>query len=280
VKTRFFGQYLLSRELITAPQLLASVEYQGKHNNRLGEIAVGMGLITTFDAEKVNALQVREDFYFGEAAIELDMLTRDQVDSVLAEQQDGHVRLGKAIEALEYMTPEAIAEAVSDFEKIDHSTEPDTIAIPEEVPESSIAYALHQLSQKLLLRAWGLTNRPGQLRIEEGPVLLSDRNVSVEISGDFDAVLLVGTPYDVAHKAGQPFAGEVEPTDELMQEMVEQFAKLLANNLASVMAERGRRLRPGEPKTIDSHVMLPAKMRTLVIPYVTQLGQVLIGLGA
>ena len=280
VKTRFFGQYLLSRELITAPQLLAAVEYQAKHNSRLGEIAVGMGLLTAFNAEKINALQAREDFLFGEAAIDLDLLTRDEVASVLAEQQDVHVHLGKAITALEYMTPEAISEAVSEFEKIDHSNQPDTIAIPEDVPEGSIAYALHQLSQKLLLRAWGLTNHPAELRIELGPLLMSDRNVCVPLSGDLEATLFVGTPYDVAHRAALPFAGEAEPTDELMQDMVVQFSNVLANNLASVMAERGRRIRAGEPKTIDSHVSLPKQARTLVIPYITQQGQVLIGLSA
>ena len=278
VKTRFFGQYLLSKEFITPPQLLAAVEYQEANNSRLGEVAVGLGLLTPFNAEKVNALQAREDRLFGDAAIDLDLLTTEQVQKVLAAQQGAHVRLGQAIEHLEYMTPAAVTDALKGFS--DSEGEPDVITIPPGVLDEDVAQALHQLSQKLLLRAWGLPNKPHDLRIEHGPILLSDRNVRLPLGGDLNGMLLVGAPYAAAHKAAQPFAGEVEPKEALLQDIVEQFARVLANNLASVMAERGRRIRPGQPETVQSHLELSESTQTLVIPYITQLGQVLIGLVA
>ncbi len=274
---RFFGQYLLSKGLITAPRLLAAVEYQEKYNSRLGDLAVALGMVTPFEAQQINAKQVREDRLFGQAAVELGLLSDQQVRDVLATQRDSHVLLGQAVATLGYLDRSAVDSALADFlEAI--RLEPECAVLPEEVRDGELACALFDLAQKLLLRAWDVTSKPGLARIERMRLTLSDHNARVELSGTLAATVMVGVPNEVAVKAAKRFSGEDEPDDRDREEAVQEFAKVLCDNLASTLAERGHRVQVEAAATQVSRATLPPEMKVVVVPYLTHLGQVLIGL--
>lgn len=277
VRTRFFGQFLLSQGLITAPQLLAAVEYQQRHNPRLGELAAELGMLTAFDASRVNALQAERDLLFGEAAVQLGVLDRAAVQQVLAAQQDQHVLVGEALVHLGYLKQIAVDEAVLKFEAAQQGQAPNAVQVDEGTPEAHVARELFGLAHRLLLRSWGLNNKPDQLRIEQGPLWLSDCNAVAPLT-DVGLGLVLGVPLGAAEAAAKPFSGDATPGEAQQQEMVTQLAHVLAANLASVMAEQGRRLRPGEASAVGSRLDRDAEARTLLVPFVTQHGQVLVGL--
>lgn len=278
VTAHFFGHYLLSQGLITAPQLLAAVEYQQPRNTRLGELAVELGMMTAYDASRINALQAKEDLLFGEAAIKLQLLEREDVQRVLAAQQDLHVLLGQALVQLGYLDEDEVAHAVAGFEALVQRHDPEDVELPPDTPEAHLCNALFRLTHRLLTRSWGLANKPAAARVERGDLWLSDRNVRVPLQADGGLCLLVGVTHEIAVEAARPFAGEAPPGDPQMSEMVLQFGQVLAENLASVMAEQGRRLRPGQAQQVESRVPRPDSALTPIVPYVTQFGQVLVGL--
>jgi hypothetical protein len=278
MRKRFFGQYLLSKGLITAPQLLAAVEYQDKHNSKLGELAVSLGLVTPFEAQQINAVQVREDCLFGAASIQLGLLTEEQVKDVLAAQRDQHVRLGQALETLGYLDRATIDSVLSEF-LADAGRDPDVIEVPDAVREKDVGATLFDLGHKLLLRAWDLPNKPDKVRIEEMRLTLSDRNARVDFHGNGQhGVIMVGVPNDVAWKAAKKFAGDgEEPSETEANETVLDFAHLLGQNFCGAMAEHGRTFQLGHTSVLGARATLPPEVKVIVLPYLTHLGQVLIG---
>jgi hypothetical protein len=84
---KFFGQFLLERGVIDAPQLLRALDLQRASNPMLGEIAQAEGLLTIAQARMINERQRREDRRFGDIAQELHLLTAAQVDQLLEQQK-------------------------------------------------------------------------------------------------------------------------------------------------------------------------------------------------
>lgn len=277
MKTRFLGQYLLAKELITAPQLLAAVEYQERRNTRLGEYAVKLGLATSFEVDQIRSLQTQEDRLFGEAAIKLEILTDDQVQQILAAQKDNHVRLGEALSQLGYLGTTELEEALAAFLSEEDRIEPEVVTIPEDLPHQELLFELFYLGHKLLLRAWDMPNKTDRIKIDGDAAALSDRNAIVTLTGSTNLQVVVGVPHSVAEQAARRFTGEEPPSEEAINNIVREFTNVLCGNLRSVLAERGLRINASEAKSIDARLSLPPGKRAALVPFLTHLGQVLIG---
>jgi CheY-specific phosphatase CheX len=273
---RFFGQYLLGEGLITAPQLLAAVEYQDRNNARLGEHAVAMGIATPFEVERILSVQARDDRYFGEAAIALGILTASQVTELLAAQQDAHLQLGEALVDLGYMDPGEVERAASAFLGAEDDRDADSVYLPDEVAGNPVLPELLYLARKMLLRVCNVVSKPEDARIARDVVPLSDRNVRVALTGEYDGSLVLGLPRELAVAAASRFSGERAPTEADLDAIAEELGHILSGNLCSVMAERLRRLQAGAPQLLPERVSTPPGQRVLVVPFVTPHGQVLV----
>lgn len=94
---QFFGNFLLSHELITKEQLLAAMEYKGINHLRLGTLAMHAGYLSAGEVEHIRIIQTHKDKKFGEIAVELGLLTQEQVDELLALQVPDYLALGQAL---------------------------------------------------------------------------------------------------------------------------------------------------------------------------------------
>jgi CheY-specific phosphatase CheX len=278
MRARFFGQYLLARGLVTAPQLLAAVEYQERSNTRVGEHAISRSLLTPFEIEQIRALQTREDLFFGEAAIKLGILTAGQVRDLLADQGEHHVMLGDALAELGYLDPVKTEKALAEFLSAEDALEPEVVTIPEDLPHRYMAFELFHIAHKLLRRAWGLDNKTDRLRVEAGPVTLSDRNACVQITGAAEMQIFVCVPFEIAQEAARELTGELDPVDADRDRIVREFANLLCANLQSILAEQGRRIHIEEAQTLNSRVSLTDDAHASIVTFLTHRGQVHIGM--
>ncbi len=278
MRARFFGQYLVANGRITAPQLLAALEYQEGNNNKLGSCAVAMGLATPFDVERIRSLQAREDLRFGEAGVRLGVLSDEQVRRVRAAQQDGHVQLGEALCALGYLRADQVEAAAAEFLAAEARLEPDVVTIPDQLPLREVAFELFHLAHKLLLRVCDLTSKTERLRVLEDVLPLSDRNARVTMRGELETSLLLGVPEPVARELAARFSGEPGPADAEVDGIVCELANLLCGNLQSVLAERGFRTEIAEARTLGARVSVPPGARIALVPFLTHRGQVLVGM--
>ncbi|MDH5671004.1 MAG: hypothetical protein OEZ06_02585 [Myxococcales bacterium] len=278
MKARFFGQHLLSKGLITAPQLLAAVEYQNRNNNKLGEFAVDRGLATAFEVEQIRALQTREDRLFGEAAISLGILSPGQVSELVETQRDAHLELGQALTELGYMDCPEVERAAAEFLTEEAQRQPDVVTLPQDLPDREIAFEVFYLANRLLLRACDLVSKTEPVRVMPSPVPLSDRNAGIEVSGAHQCMLLVGLPHDIAASTAGRFSGELAPDEAAIDGVVLELVHLLADNLRSVLAERGRRLHLSNAQRLRTPLLLQADRAMTIVPFVTHQGQVLVGM--
>lgn len=198
-KTRFFGQFLLAEGYITAPQLLAALEYQEQFNARLGEYAVALGLLTLFDAQQIHARQVEKDLLFGQAALELQLLTKEQLRQVMAAQRNDHVLLGEALCKLGYVDQAVIARALADLGDTASQVDPDQwLNLAADVPSREVLIKTCYLTHKLLPRLWDLTNKATDATFVKDTLRLSDRNASISVRGDHSFGIHLGVPHSIA----------------------------------------------------------------------------------
>ena len=287
MKPRFFGQYLLANGLITSPQLLAAVEYQERHNPRLGELAVELGLVTKFEVERIHALQAKHDLRFGDAASELELLKAADIERIVAAQQNRHVPLGQALAALGFLAPDQIERAAAEYMTEEARLEPEVMTIPEDLPLRRVAFELFHLAGRMLTRVCELQAKPEKLRVVTDIVALSDRNVIVTLRGELsadlgggtiDGAVLVCLPNSIAVDVASRFSGEDAPTDEQIASVVCELANILCGNLKSVLAEQGARIEVGEPEILPPRVSLPPGRRMALVPFVTHQGLALVSL--
>ncbi|HEX2679111.1 MAG TPA: hypothetical protein VHM19_20820, partial [Polyangiales bacterium] len=239
-------------------------------------LGVALGLVTPFEAQQINALQLRDDVLFGEAAVKLGLLTVEQVAELLAAQRDSHVLLGQAIETLGYLDRPAIDAGLAEFLEA-ASQDPQELQLPDSVRDRELATVIFDLAHKLLLRAWELPNKADLPRIEESRLTLSDRNARIALSGSTDLLVMVGVPDEAARKAAKRYSGESDPSDVSVDAVVLDFAGVLCENAASTLAERGRKVQIGFATLQGARATLPPEMRVAVVPFLTHLGQVLVG---
>ncbi len=83
---RYFGNYLVGKNIITNKQLDLILEYRKNNRVKLGLIAVEQKLLTPARAEEVNRLQMKMDKRFGDIAIEKGYLTQTDVENLLGLQ--------------------------------------------------------------------------------------------------------------------------------------------------------------------------------------------------
>ena len=94
---QFFGNYLLSHDLITKEQLLAAMEQKNTKRPKLGTIAMHAGYMSASEVEHIHILQTHQDRKFGELAVEVGILTPEQVDELLCSQTPDYLALGQAL---------------------------------------------------------------------------------------------------------------------------------------------------------------------------------------
>ena len=94
---QFFGNFLLSHELITTKQLLEAMERKKANRPRLGTLAMHAGYLTASEVEHIHIMQTHKDKKFGELAIELGLLSQEQVDELVALQVPDYLAFGQAL---------------------------------------------------------------------------------------------------------------------------------------------------------------------------------------
>lgn len=95
--TQFFGNFLLSHELITKEQLLATLKHKNEIRPRLGTLAMHAGYLSAGEVEHIHIIQTHQDKKFGEIAVELGLLSQEQVDELLALQIPDYLAFGQAL---------------------------------------------------------------------------------------------------------------------------------------------------------------------------------------
>lgn len=94
---QFFGNYLLSKNVVTTEQLIQAMQKKSSTRLKLGTLAIHAGYMTAKEVDRIIIQQTHRDCRFGELAIDEGYLTEFQVTELLKQQQPDFLLLGQAL---------------------------------------------------------------------------------------------------------------------------------------------------------------------------------------
>ncbi|MCA9484831.1 MAG: hypothetical protein KC553_13955 [Nitrospina sp.] len=98
--SKLFGEFLVDKGLVDEETLVIALDQQRQVNSPLGQVALKAGLINKKDLYRILTEQRRpesRDKSFGLIALELDILTVEQVDLLVAQQSESNLMLGEIL---------------------------------------------------------------------------------------------------------------------------------------------------------------------------------------
>lgn len=113
---QFFGNYLLSHDVVTREQLLETMHRKSSTKIKLGTLAIHAGYMTANEVDRIVILQTHEDKRFGELAIHEGYLTEAEVTKLLAEQKPDFLLLGQALVDEGLINNQQLQELIIDYQ--------------------------------------------------------------------------------------------------------------------------------------------------------------------
>ncbi len=113
-----FGMYLYNQGIITAEQLIAALQLQGERLIPLGVIAIEESKLAVRDV--LSILRVQSDLpndRFGDIAVDLGLMTRRDLAELLMEQSNRRIPVGDCLLELEFVTRAQLDEALASFRR-------------------------------------------------------------------------------------------------------------------------------------------------------------------
>jgi len=129
---KYFGSYLLRKNILTAEDLKKILDHMHKTRIKLGTLAIQQGLLTGSQVEEIIEAQKNSDMYFGEIAIAKGFITLEKAGELLRLQsRESKLQLGQAAVDLGYFNYEELDRELRNFE-IDSGLNYDQLDILEE----------------------------------------------------------------------------------------------------------------------------------------------------
>jgi CheY-specific phosphatase CheX len=249
---KFFGQYLLEKNLISAEQLIEALKVQEDKNLRFGDYARAKGFLSDSDVMKLQEEQRRTDKRIGEIAVDLGMLTAKQVEEILTMQENDHIYLGEALRHSGFINHETLYKELELFRDDQRDFISGVVSVPGGMLEPDIIKSAVDLTKKMFKRLAFVEAKPGFGEPFTGEPDESYALVSVKIHGAaaLDYVLSVPREVAVAVASGLIEEDASEEPDDILVDSVKEFCNITCGSVMARMAKRGKRLHIDAP---DEH---------------------------
>ncbi len=135
---QFFGNYLLSRNIITAEQLIQALGQLSTEHVKMGTLAIHEGYMTASEVEQILILQTHRDKRFGEIAVEEGYLSENEAISLLKTQCPDFLLLGQIFVENNIITNQELENLLVDYQSENELLELDVTAEQKESIEKLI----------------------------------------------------------------------------------------------------------------------------------------------
>jgi CheY-specific phosphatase CheX len=250
---KFFGQFLLERNAISAKNLLDAIRFQESRKLKFGEYAVSKGFISREDIDRLYNEQKHKDLMIGELAVQLGILTDEQVDEVLTMQKNDHVCIGEAIVAKGFLDKETISRELDAFKKEQSVYDLGEVHVPVGLKKPAFVKIMADVTQKMIRRFAGV-----EAKMDDGVLMEQEPEecfaaVSVTFSGglNFEYVLLADTEVSRTLAGSVLGADASNEEEEVVVDGVREFANVICGNILAKMAQKGKNVEISIPHSVD-----------------------------
>jgi len=242
VSVKFFGQFLLYRNVVTREQLLDALLLQGERNQPLGMYAVKKGYLTHEQTERINVAQRGMDERFGDLAVELRLMSETQVEELLLMQRNDHLRLGEALIETGATDTATINSEVEAFRADQAAFETGIIEFPPDTLHSSMLSVPVELTAKMLMRVAGV-------RAKIQPVeVMSDLpddaliTASIAFTGALNSEYVLSVSDDIAVTIAKRMTGDDLVSDAIVEDALKEMCNVICGNAVGKFAQSGKRV--------------------------------------
>ncbi len=227
---KFFGQFLIEQGAVNSDQIRAALKMMQEENRSLGTLAEAGGILTAEEAAKVNAQQRTCDVPFGELAVEMGLLSEEQVDYLLGFQEQTRLRIGQALVRQGSLPNDRLLQLLVQFEN-DHALfSIVNVVLPKGLENNLLAATVLDLLPKLLVRVASIGVRIGKGQAAADAPDLPVRT-AVAVTGDVGLLIcLLGN-----EEFSLQLAGATARLDEARLEAARQNLALLADGVGEFL---------------------------------------------
>ena len=248
----FFGQYLLSRGVISREVLIDTIERQRETNLSLVELAVREGWIDPPCAEAILTRYRTTDTDLEELCIEYGQIDREKLEELLRTQKSNWVKIGAALIDGGHLTRDQVEEHLAAFEKMQEEANQQLEADFRACKDPETVKTVIELAVFHLQR---FTNGPVKLQAlgEDGGTLFGGRRrYAQKLVGDRELYCAIDLPSEVATVMAQGFIGvPVEDDSEVAIDAVCECVNIIGGHACTELENSGFRLRPEPPFSTD-----------------------------
>jgi CheY-specific phosphatase CheX len=249
---KFFGQFLVEKNIVTRDALLRAIDLQDQKNLKLGEMAVSMGYITQADIERAHKAQMSKDMKLGDLLVEMGFLTINRLNEVITHQKSTHIYIGEALVQVGAVAGDMLPKHLADFKADQAEYVSDGIELPGSIAHSNIWEMTADLTYKMITRVLDLQFRPGKSTL----VTTIDTNfmmAAMDFSGDVEARYLISVSSElqktIAKAVLREESVENEPS-EVLEDTVMEFVNVVCGNVAAKASQMGVSININPPVTI------------------------------
>ncbi len=241
---KFFGQFLVEQDLISAADLLKAIELQESTNRKIGELVCDLGLMTPGQVDQVHQVQRHEDIRFGDKAIELGFLTEEQLQQALTLQRNSHLYIGEALVKTGAFAEKELDDYLERFHRDQQPYRTGKIELPDEVGHQPVWELVADLTYKMLIRVANINYHPDNCRLVDQ---LPPRPLVAQIhfNGDLDAQYLLSASPNSRRLIARSILQQEDiddETTEILDDAVLEFANIACGNIAAKAAQFGFQL--------------------------------------
>ena len=238
---KFFGQYLLEKNIIKREDLLETVEFQKSKNMDFGECALAKGYITDKDLANLKSAQKQVDMKFGEVAIKLNILTPQQVEDVLAMQKKNHIFFGEALVEQGIITSDILERELSLFKQDQSRYITGDIKIPDGIKNPDAVKTMVDMTQKMFQRIARL-----QVKVDDGFIAgIEPSNsfllASISLHGSIKYEYALSLPLEISALIASAIIGESieNSATGMIKDGVKEFCNIICGNIISKLSISG-----------------------------------------
>ena len=252
MSVKFFGQFLMERNVLGAKELLEALRYQESRNQKFGDYAVARGYLTKEQVARITEEQKRQDMRFGELAVELDMLTEEQVDEVLTLQKNDHLLIGEAIVGKGLLAQDVIDREIKAFRSDQAVYDTDDVPVPAGMKKPEMIKPIVDITMKMIRRIIQVEAKSddGILMEREPEEIFS--TVSLTFSGGMNCDFIMMADIEMARAlAGAIIGGDASKEHEdVVIDGVREFANVICGNILAKFAKLGKQVEISIPHSI------------------------------
>jgi CheY-specific phosphatase CheX len=249
---KFFGQFLVEKNLVSRDALLKAIDLQDEKNLKFGEMAISMGYVTQTDIERAHNAQMSKDLKLGDLLIEMGLLTSDQMNEVFTRQKNTHLYIGEALVQVGALDNDKLQQYLDEFKADQSQYVSNHIELPSGISNTLIWEMTADLTYKMITRVLDLQFRPGKCQAIT-TVTNNFMMASMDLSGDVEARYIISVSESVQKSVAKAILREEsvdgEPA-EVLEDTVMEFVNVVCGNVAAKASQTGCMININPPSTI------------------------------